>query len=477
MWLVVAPTMFISAGCYNMLPSSGGGQTSFSGPRTINAADIALPQGYHAELVASGFTYPTGVTFDGEGRPVVSESGYSYGEDFTSPRLVRVNPDGALHVITTGGRSGPWTGVTFANGAFYVAEGGELAGGKILRVTADGNKSTLVSGLPSVGDHHTDGPVVGPDGGIYFGQGTATNSGVVGEDNMEFGWLKRKPGFHDIPCEEITLAGGNFTTKNLLTGEGEATTGAFSAYGTSTSPGQVIKGQIPCSGSVMRVPAGGGAPQVVAWGFRNPFGLAFAPSGQLYVADNGYDDRGSRAVWGTGDPLYRVERGAWYGWPDFSAGQPLTKADFKPPGKAQPQFLLAEHRKTPPRPVANLGVHASANGLDFSRNAQFGHVGEAFIALFGDQAPKTGKVENPVGFKVVRVDVNNGAIEDFAVNKGRKGGPASFIGGGGLERPIAARFSPDGRALYVVDFGVLTKSEQGAHPVRGTGVLWRIVRQ
>ncbi len=69
-----------------------------------------------------------------------------------------------------------------------------------------------------------------------------------------------------------------------------------------------------------------------------------------------------------------------------------------------------------------------------------------------------------------------GAVEDFAVNKGRKTGPASLVGGGGLERPIAARFSPDGSALYVVDFGVMTMSQSGPNPVRGTGVLWKIVR-
>lgn len=74
------------------------------------------------------------------------------------------------------------------------------------------------------------------------------------------------------------------------------------------------------------------------------------------------------------------------------------------------------------------------------------------MALFGDQAPKVGKVLAPVGFKLVRVNVKTGEIEDFAVNKGRLNGPASALGHGGLERPLAARFSPDGSALYLVEF-------------------------
>jgi hypothetical protein len=121
-------------------------------------------------------------------------------------------------------------------------------------------------------------------------------------------------------------------------------------------------------------------------------------------------------------------------------------------------------------------VHSSSNGFDFSRSASFGHVGEAFVAQFGDMAPDVGKVLSPVGFKVVRVDVESGVTRDFAVNRGDTNGPASRIGGGGLERPLAARFDPAGAALYVVDFGVMTMGERGPEPRSGTGVLWRITR-
>jgi hypothetical protein len=84
-------------------------------------------------------------------------------------------------------------------------------------------------------------------------------------------------------------------------------------------------------------------------------------------------------------------------------------------------------------------------------------------------------VLGPVGFKVVRVDVAKGLVEDFAVNRGGQG-PASKIGHGGLERPVAARFDPSGRALYVVDFGILQHTPD-AKPQAGTGVLWRITRR
>lgn len=92
-------------------------------------------------------------------------------------------------------------------------------------------------------------------------------------------------------------------------------------------------------------------------------------------------------------------------------------------------------------------------------------------------APDTNKVLGPLGFKVVRVDPATGDIQDFAVNRGGKNGPASLIGGGGFERPVAARFAPDGTALYVVDFGVVTMKGKTPQPRPGTGVIWRIVRK
>src|ERR1051325_5512060 len=234
---------FSFTGCYRFRPSNGGGQTKFSGQREIDASSIAVLPQYRVNAVARGLTFPTGITFDRENRPCVVESGYAYGEVWTKPRLLRIGDDGTIHEIAAGSRNGPWTGVTFHDGSFYVAEGGELGGGRILRISEDGKITALVSNLPSLGDHHTDGPVMGPDGWLYFGQGTASNSGIVGEDNAKFGWLKRHPEFHDIPGQDIVLTGRNVTTKDFVGGRGKVSTGAYLPFGTPSRPGQVIKGQ------------------------------------------------------------------------------------------------------------------------------------------------------------------------------------------------------------------------------------------
>jgi hypothetical protein len=479
--LIATPLMLALAGggCYRMRASNGGGQIGSVPARTILPADVAVPPGYKIEAVASGLTFPTAAVTDDAGRLYVIEAGYSYGEVWSEPRLLRIEPGGGTTVIARGGRNGPWSGITWHEGNFYVAEGGEAEGGRILRISPQGSITALVDKLPSVGDHHTNGPVI-KDGFIYFGQGTATNSAVVGTDNAEFGWLTRRKDFHDIPCKDIILSGQNYESADPFdsTGKNRVTTGAYLPFGTASTAGQVIRGATPCTGAVLRIPVGGGPVEAVAWGFRNPFGFALAPDGRIFVTENGYDDRGSRPIWGAGDVLWELKPGLWYGWPDFSAGKAMAgDEEFTVPGKDKPKAVLQQAPNTPPAPAAIFGVHSSSNGLDFSRNAAFGYEGQAFVAQFGDMAPKSGKVEFPVGFKVVRVDVATGVIRDFAVNRGKRNGPASWIKNGGLERPVSVRFDAAGTALYVVDFGIMQLTAEGPRPQVNTGVVWKITKQ
>ncbi|HVG40186.1 MAG TPA: hypothetical protein VM888_01145, partial [Chitinophagaceae bacterium] len=194
-----------------MRSSNGGGQKNVSNERMVNATNIAVTKGYKIEAITSGLTFPSAVTFDDNGNLYAIETGYSYGEVWGEPKLLRIDASGKTTLVAIGPKNGPWTGITWYNGAFYIAEGGEMEGGRILKITKDGTITPLISNLPSIGDHHTNGPVI-KDGYIYFGQGTATNSGVVGEDNADFGWLLRQKDFHDIPCKDIILKGENYTS-------------------------------------------------------------------------------------------------------------------------------------------------------------------------------------------------------------------------------------------------------------------------
>jgi glucose/arabinose dehydrogenase len=216
--------------------------------------------------------------------------------------------------------------------------------------------------------------------------------------------------------------------------------------------------------------------RVVAWGLRNPYGLAFAPDGRLFATEHGSDERGARFIVGDPDDLYEIHDGAWYGWPDFASGIRLDDPHWGDGGKGREPVLARFPDPDPPKPITSFESHAAANGLDFSRDEAFGFVGQAFVALFGDLAPvTTARQVVPAGFKVVRVDPESGAITDFAVN--RVQGPASKLFHGGFERPSHCAFGPDA-ALYVVDFGQIKIAVEkgGIRMQQGTGALWRIRR-
>lgn len=435
----------------------------YEGPRRVDARDIELPPGYTITAVATDLTFPTGIAFDDLGRPHVVEAGYGPVDVWTEPRLLRLEPKRQI-VVSQGQRNGPWNGVVYGDGKFYVVEGGLLKGGRLLQIGRDGKVKILAQGLPTRGDHQATGPALGPDGAVYFGVGTATNAGVVGPDNFLAGWLSRFPMISDVPCRDVALTGRGFPSVDVLgAGESQTQTGAFRPFGNVAYAGEHITGRQLCNGALMRL-APSGEVEVVATGLRNPFGLAFDPEGKLFVTNQGYDLRGSRPTTAAGDHLWQVRPGAWYGWPDLGAqGEPAGEP------------VLAQHPGPVPAPAAFLGVQSSPGGFDFSTSEYFGHVGEAFVALAGDRvAPAGRRQRQPSGFRIVRVDVKNGRVEDFAVN--RAGGPASKNRGGGLERPIAVRFAQHGQALYVVDYGVVLVNENGAYAQRGTGVVWRITR-
>src|SRR5688572_24763151 len=112
-----------TAGCYAVHPSSGGGRGAPRSPRPVRPSDVAVPCEYVVDAVAVGLTYPSGLVFDEKGALYVLEAGYAYGEAWAEARLLRVDAGGRTTPVASGGRRGPWNGVAYGDGAFFVAEG------------------------------------------------------------------------------------------------------------------------------------------------------------------------------------------------------------------------------------------------------------------------------------------------------------------------------------------------------------------
>jgi glucose/arabinose dehydrogenase len=444
------------------------------GRRRHEPADILLPDGYVAEVVATGFKTPVHCTFGPDGRCYVTEAGFKIE---SRPRILRVDVEtGDKDVVfelpeERWIQTGAMTGACWVDGSLYVSNTDTL-----FRLDGDGKIEDVVTGLPGRGDHQTNHPVLGPDGKIYFTVGTATNLGVVGPDNFNYEWLRHFPDVCDVPGQDVTLAGTNFSSQDVRVDGSPARrieTGAFAPYGTPTERGHVVKGDVKCSGSVLRCNPDGSGLELVAWGLRNPFGLAFDPDGRLFATEHGIDERGHRHIFGDLEDLYEIREGAWYGWPDFASGIRLDDPYWGRRGRGR-EPVLAEHPDpSPPKPFVTFEPHAAPNGLAFSRDAHFGFEGDAFVCLFGDLNPNTTRQPSPAGYKIARIDMRSREALDFAVNK--IVGPASKLPHGGFERPSHCEFGPDG-ALYVVDWGEIKIAPEagGVRMKEGTGTLWRI---
>lgn len=429
----------------------------------VSPGAIRLPEGYAAEAVVTGLSVPTTAIFEGEDL-IIAESGFL---NTAKPRILRIKPSGDVATIVQEGLESPVTGLLADKGVLYVSHRG-----KISKVGANGTLEDIVTGLPSLGDHQNNNIVMGPDGRIYMGQGTVTNAAVVGEDNYVFGWLDKHPQIHEVPCRDVTLTGKNFETGNPLTeADDEVVTGAYKPFGVPSSPGEIIKGNPKCGGSIVSFNTDGSDFRLVAWGLRNPFGLEFDTLGQLWATYHGTDVRGSRNIYDEPDYFVKVTQGAWFGWPEYADGKPVTDSRFNSPGAEKPTFLWQSH---PPLalPFATFDPHSAANGFDFSPSDKFGFAGDAFIAMFGSFTPiTTGPNVELSGFSVARLDMKNGEVSSFASNK--VPGPAYLNMQGGFNRPSDVIFGPDD-SMYVVDWGAATLSEKGLELKPETGVVWRI---
>jgi glucose/arabinose dehydrogenase len=195
-------------------------EPAFAGPSTV------------PEFAADAFTGPVSMTFDSRGRLFVGTA---------SKILILLDndEDGAVDQVKTfaTGVQLP-LGLAFrADGELFVSSNFVFGVGRIMRLRdQDGDdvaeeQTIILDGLPSEGDHQTNKLKFGPDGLLYFGQGSSTDNGTPKVDR---------------PPER------------------------------------------PFNATIMRIDVDNPQASIFASGLRNPFGMAFHPeNGELFTTDGG----------------------------------------------------------------------------------------------------------------------------------------------------------------------------------------------
>jgi glucose/arabinose dehydrogenase len=206
--------------------------------------------------------------------------------------------------------------------------------------------------------------------------------------------------------------------------------------------------------------------------------------------------RGTRPVRDDPDVVLLIPRGPkGFGWPDYSTDLfPITDLRFKPPEdlmrrSGYPELTRVADQSSVPDlqdrqdlPRAVFPSLSGASKMTFlPEQGPFNEFHrQLVIALRGDRAPyaTSGKpFKGPVGYKVVRVDVESDqkVVHDFIRNTA--GVPRSRSAKHNpdmLERPIDVKLGPDGY-LYVLDFGKLDV-RNGKESVGGTtGQVFRLL--
>lgn len=542
-----------------------------------NGQDILVPPGYKIEVFASGLNFPTNIAFQGNKHRFevyVTESGTGLPgrcnaaegyptPDAANPFLAQVrvlNQDGAqLRVL---GRPpsvalreappflhAPTIGITFQHefqgGRLLVSDSrqgvrgalGPKNSSRLVELDPQtGALTELIVNLPT-GDHPTEQLTV-KGHHIYWSQGSVTNSGVIGHDN---GGSVGGPAEdeatgaqHEIPCQNVVLSGNNVDS-----GDGHIT-GGWLPHGVLGAPGQVVpafRGATQagmCTGAILRADLNDPQNTVepISWGYRNPFGIRFAPGdhplkGALLVTENGEDERGARPVNNSPDRLH-VTRGGldYHGWPDRFGFLASTQAIFNPIGGPADDCVPCSAGRPvepltlfPPQPpVAPLAIepaNVAAVGLDFVPKEFAGGgnpgdkvgKGDALVTREGDFGFSPANGEPEEGHDIQRVHfLKDGRIvlERFTFNckstdqvtdadgRRRCTEPAeqAFVDHiRGINRPVDGKFGPDG-AFYLVDFGAvrdfgrsdprsLFRNPANAPLVQipGTGVIWKISRE
>ncbi|MCI0530059.1 MAG: hypothetical protein L0Y56_21665, partial [Nitrospira sp.] len=309
---------------------------------------IVIAPGYKVEVFVAGLDTPSAATVDKDGNVWVAISGPLFGgPDQIEPAHVKVfDKDGKLlKEIGKGVFKTVMNEIGYCeeNGITYIPEYGE----KIWEINGVNGELKLIIKDLFNGDHRNGG-ITCKDGWLYFGLGLPSNTGFADPDNHGWTdipddpfWVKHNDGLgttpHDPVCRDIVHTG-----LNAQSADGRMT-GALMPVGVPAQPGQVVKAQVPCGGSVMRVKisdkgSDGIYPhekmEVYAMGFRNQSGVAFGPKGTqfenaLAVTDNGANDLGHRRIANGAERLFIVtEKGQDAGYPDKEGFNFVTNKRF-----------------------------------------------------------------------------------------------------------------------------------------------------
>lgn len=284
--------------------------------------------------------------------------------------------------------------IEYFKGNIYIATDNRILG---LNVKS-GEVNEILKDMPNKGDYKKVS-LIAYGGKLYASIGAATNAGVVGDDNQ---WLKEEPYFHDTTPIDIILKGKNFNNE---------TTGAYSSYNTKTKEDEVIKSSMPANSSLISYDFSTKKWALYCYGVRNLESMDYNSNGEIYGTVGGIEPRGVRGIEGDSDYIYEFKSGKWYGWPDYSGGDPIISPRFTSSTKEAMEYVMKKHPTS--NPEVPYYEHSSLSSLGTMAVDRNEILGEKNSIYFYDRQDKIVYDLGKKGTAKEKIKLNNGDINSL----------------------------------------------------------------
>lgn len=282
--------------------------------------------------------------------------------------------------------------------------------GKVSSYDLNNRKVSMIEeNINNKGINCDDTKILLKDGKLYLSIGSATNSGVVDFEG----------GVYDIPPVDTVLNGRNYD---------ENKKGAFVPFNTKTYKGEKIKGNVLGNASVVEIDLSNNKKKLYAYGLRNIKGIDYNSQGKIFGVVGGIHESGYRPLSGDSDYLYEIKgEKTWYGWPDYSGGDPVSSPRFREEGKPKVNFVTDKHESyIMPKPIYQNEKVGEMNSLIIDREGKFGNK-DSFIFFDNEEKVlvnllKEGAIKNIAFFeKDAYVDDIKIVNEDLCILDGKEG--------------------------------------------------------